>query len=189
MTQRLFIALPIDHRAHDFQAMLGRLRGELTHETGLRWPQAENIHLTLQFIGDTQPADCQRIMEDMDGVVAAHRAFSLTFDRLGTFGKPREPRVLWLGTSFTPPELTALQADIHRALAARRLVDERQTFAAHITLCRIKFIRQLPRFQRVIQNAGPSLRIGQEASEVKLFWSILRPQGPIYQEVKSWKLV
>lgn len=129
MSLRLFtaIALPADLR--------DRLAGLAAGFPGGRRVAAENLHLTLAFIGQVPPAR----LADIDEALAEIRAapFELTLDGVGHFGTARKVRVLWAGVEANPA-LAALQARVCTALRSLRLDIEARAYSPHVTLARFR---------------------------------------------------
>lgn len=128
---RCFIALQPDEAA--------RLRlDELAAEQQRHWPaarrmRAENLHLTLAFIGALEAARARQVAARL----AALRfdPFDWTLDTVGSFGRAR---VLWAGGSDA--RLDALASQARRLLDDLDISYDRKPFVAHVTL-----LRKLPR--------------------------------------------
>jgi 2'-5' RNA ligase len=101
---------------------------------GARWVPAENMHLTLRFIGETPGHRA----EDVDEALAALRArsFAVTLAGIGTFGKGGRTTSLWVGVERNP-QLDHLQNKIEIALQRCGLEPERRRFQPHVTLARL----------------------------------------------------
>ncbi len=126
--QRLFFALWPDG---DTQSALARLaKARLPSGSG-RLIVAQNLHLTLAFLG---PVDAS-FRECAERAAASLRApaFELEFRRLGYW--PR-PRVLWSAPERTPEGLTMLESMLRNVLAACGHEPESRPFRAHMTLAR-----------------------------------------------------
>ncbi len=132
-----------------------------------------NLHLTLAFLGATgaarlaayQAALAELPMPELD----------LLLDRYGYWP---QSRILWLGSSRTPPELYELVAELHRRLRRCGFEPERRAFQAHITLA-----RRFPGPAPVQPPAGP---VRWRSAEVALVESILDRQGARYQVLQRW---
>ena len=63
------------------------------------WVRADNLHLTLRFLGEVEPAALERVREAM--AVAATATAPFTVDSGGWAGFPsgRPPRVVWAGVA------------------------------------------------------------------------------------------
>lgn len=127
---RLFYALPFAQKArHDMEALQSQLfpqleRGRPTHR--------ENLHLTLAFLGDVAPSrvpSLRGILKELQQTPA----FSLCFDRLGTFGG-KQP-VLYLAPQPSPILFT-LEEKLRIALEQHGFFLESRPFTPHVTLIR-----------------------------------------------------
>ena len=126
---RLFIALPVDRAARREIVRLqenlwGCARGGLT--------RPENLHLTLAFLGQTDPGR----LDDLRGAVdrAGAEPLELAFDRLGVFRREGGD-IWWLGMEESRP-LMALQSRLTRELRQAGFPVEDRKFIAHLTLAR-----------------------------------------------------
>ncbi|MBK8964680.1 MAG: RNA 2',3'-cyclic phosphodiesterase [Candidatus Competibacteraceae bacterium] len=124
-TRRLFLALwPEDTVRRDIAALA-------TEVAGRRRIRDANLHLTLVFLGATDAARHAAY----EAALADVRIPALEL-RLDHYGYWPRPRILWLGSSQTPPELYELVADLSRLLRDCGFTPERRAFQAHITLAR-----------------------------------------------------
>ena len=126
---RLFVALPLPEVA---QASLAGLGAGIK---GARWNPAENLHLTLRFIGDVEEPQCDDIAELLPLIEGAR--FILRIRGLGHFGDRRRARVLWAGTEANQA-MNHLQARIEGLLCRAGVAPEGRKFSPHITLARLK---------------------------------------------------
>ena len=121
---RLFLAVNFNEEMlaalEEAQALLQKrgLRG--------RYAPAENLHLTLAFIGEYPDPD--RVLEVMDTVDFS--PFPLTLEGFGRFGD-----LWWAGLAPSEP-LNALVRRLRRALAENDIPFDRKRFSPHITLVR-----------------------------------------------------
>lgn len=151
---------------------------------GVKWTPADQLHLTLRFIGET---DCQgfaTIREALSGL--GRPAFELLPQSLGVFPTPMRPRILWLGFQSNPV-LLELQSDIEQALRSIGLKAETKPFAAHLTLGRCKFPapREIGAFLTKHRDfSAPSF----EVREFRLYSSELSPRGSIYRSEQRYPL-
>lgn len=126
---RLFVALPLPETLRMRLAMLQ------AGVEGARWVPAENLHVTLRFIGDVQEDLCDDIVAALDAVAAP----SLRVDPsgVGHFETGGRPHAIWAGVDRSP-DLVALHEKIDRALVRTGLPPEGRKYAPHITLARVR---------------------------------------------------
>ena len=108
-SQRLFFALLPDEAV---RKQLRRLQKDLSQAGGRPVP-AENLHLTLLFLGDV-PTEKIEAVRDTAADVAGCR-FDLVLDAFGGF-KQHNTRVLWLGPSEQPLELSTLHQSLYEKI-------------------------------------------------------------------------
>jgi 2'-5' RNA ligase len=174
---RLFvaIALPPDLAARASEILPGTL-------PALRRVKAENLHLTLAFLGQT-PDDClPDVVSAAREAAARVRRFRLAFDRAGRFPERGRPRVVWLGISDGEPAVLELGAGVYAGLRSRGLRFDDRPLAPHLTLARVTEDASGPEAKTV----GAALRdlatppLGFEVSEIAVVQSVLSPKGPRY---------
>jgi 2'-5' RNA ligase len=148
------------------------------HLNGLRWLTAEQLHLTLSFIGDVEAAAEDRLHEALSEVRVA--PFFLPLYGVGVFNVRGRPSVAWAGVGKGHPHLFALHRRIQDAVLHAGLEPDLKPFHPHITIARAKGISR--------QALQPFLRKYAEADfgmfEVKsfeLYSSVLAAEGAIHQ--------
>jgi 2'-5' RNA ligase len=161
------------------------LRRAASRVGSFRWVAADNLHLTIRFVGelpDAAVADFVRRFADL-----RFSPFNVAISNTGFFPSAERPRVFWAGLSAGGRELAALGAEVERHCRAAGLAAESRPFSAHLTLARIR-----PRRHQVLQccrdlqrEADEWLPLGMEwqVDQLVLYSSILAPDGPIYEVV------
>lgn len=131
---RLFIAIELPP---EIQTALRMAQASLAgHKLAVRWVDPTGTHLTLKFLGATQPDQVAPITAALEQATRRHRPFGLATAMLGCFPNPRAARVLWLGLSGALPELAALRDDVERSIAPLGFPTEQRPFSPHLTLGR-----------------------------------------------------
>lgn len=144
---RLFFALWPDAAVRDALAAWARA---LHKACGGRMTRPQNVHLTLAFLGETDPARLPALAAAA-GQVAA-RPFELVLDQPGYW---KHNRICWAGASKDPEELTAMVADLRAALAAAQFRFDAKPFVSHVTLVRKgNAPRALPRLAPIVWRAS-----------------------------------
>jgi 2'-5' RNA ligase len=131
---RCFVAVPIDE---ELRAGLSKAVGDLRARDGAdawRWTDAEAWHVTLAFLGATDPGSVPRLSSAVAAVARTHRPFTVVAGGLGAFPGQRRARVLWYGVADPRGELRRLAGDAARAVG---LPDE-DRFRGHLTLARAR---------------------------------------------------
>jgi RNA 2',3'-cyclic 3'-phosphodiesterase len=134
---RLFVALEISPAVRDqFAALLNELRALESKSSAKkpRWVRAENLHITLKFIGHIEPARLDPIRAHL-ATVRSEAPLHLRFRGLGLFPNPRRPRILWAGIAASE-NLASLAGDVDASLAKLGIPAEERAFTPHLTLAR-----------------------------------------------------
>lgn len=165
---RLFIAI---RPGEEMLAALTGLQDALMRR-GLRgsFTPAENLHLTLAFIGEWPDPDA--VLDAMEA--AAFSPFSLRLEGIGQFGG------LWWAGLGGSEELNALARRLRRALAEAGIPFDRKKFTPHITLVR--------RAVWDAKNGIPTARVpnaGTAVTRLSLMRSDRGKSGMIYTEIGS----
>ena len=170
---RLFFALwpPVA-----LQAKLMQHAARLSLSPGARPVVAENLHLTLAFLGSVATARLADIEAVARGVSFA--PFQFVLDTQGAF--PRAGSV-WLGLTHTPAALSDLVARLRIGLTEMGLPGEARAFHPHVTLARSReHMRPLPVRAAIAPLVWP-------VDTFRLVQSQTLAQGPIYRQVAEFK--
>ena len=145
---------------------------------GLAWVRAENLHLTLRFLGDLEPAALERVREAVQAAATAMDPFTVALGGLGGFPSPRAPRVVWAGVVTGGEGLRALHAALEAALVARGIPGEGRAFHPHVTLARARDPRGAGGLGEAL---GPDPGFGEvRVMALHLMRSELDPRGARY---------
>lgn len=126
---RLFFGLEIP--AH-IKARLLKVRAEVP---GARWQSAEQMHITLLFLGDVEEERLPAVCEAARHIPLA--PFELSVTGLGCFGQSCAPRNLWAGVQPVAP-VASLHGVIKGQMASLGFTTESRAFRPHITLSRFR---------------------------------------------------
>jgi RNA 2',3'-cyclic 3'-phosphodiesterase len=105
----------------DLAMDLSMLRGGIS---GARWIEAENYHLTLRFIGDTDDSTVREIHATLEKI--RRPPFTVTIEELGSFGGAK-PRALVARAKPAAP-LVELQAQQERFMRRIGIAPEPRKF-------------------------------------------------------------
>jgi len=150
---------------------------------GFRWVPAENLHLTLVFLGWVAPDDVRTVGSALEVAVAASDPFTARLGGAGRFPDRGKARVLWVGFSAGVERLAAL-AELARGALSDRVTDARP-FRPHITVARAKQSIRLG--ARALDAAAPLDR-DVAVGAVTLFRSYLGSPHPRYEAIARFGL-
>jgi len=182
---RLFVALDLPTIV---RAALARLIAELAPKSrGARWVKAENLHVTLKFIGHVESANLRPI-ENALATLHSAEAVSLDFRGIGFFPNEYHPRVVWCGVQASP-NLAALATDIDRAFEPLGIEREARPYVPHLTLARFKTEEGVKDLVDAA-NAMKSYDFGAaRETNFHLYESLLKPSGAQYNRLASYPIV
>lgn len=128
--KRLFVAIDLPAIVKD---SLVRLDPQIR---GVRWLPAEQMHLTLSFLGLVE----QRTEEKLRDKLSAIRwsAFFLPLTGVGTFPSRGRPNIIWVGVGTGHPHLFQLHKRVQDAALAAGLEPDLRPWHPHITLARCR---------------------------------------------------
>jgi RNA 2',3'-cyclic 3'-phosphodiesterase len=155
----------------------------------VRWVKPDNIHLTIVFLGDVREGDISAIVREIEQVCCGFHPFDIYLKGLGLFPDRRRPRVLWAGYDGDIERMESLRDVLHERLIPFEIKAEKRQFKPHLTLGRFRNPGKGNLNLDEILNLHGSLSSPSfQMSELVLFKSELRPQGPEYTRLESWPL-
>jgi len=180
---RAFVGVPVD------KAVAARIYAVRTAfgDGAVRWIPAENLHLTLKFLGNVEEAQVASIRSVLREALAGAVAVPVTAAGLGVFPDARRPRVLWVGLAGR--ELARLAGRVEGALEPLGFENAATAFRPHATIgrwrrpeLRGKDLRE--ELARWRDREFGTFRI----DEVTLFRSVLQPVGAVYTALEVFPL-
>lgn len=149
---------------------------------GVRWVEAEQLHLTLLFLGNVPAERLAPLCRALAAVSVA--AFSLSLAGLGSFPARQAPRVLWIGLE-RQPLLADLATAIREAVASCELPVEDKPFSPHLTLGRVRE-PALCRLHSWLQQSCDQQQF--RVQEFVLLSSRLTPRGASHKLLQTFTL-
>jgi len=142
----------------------------------VRWIDADNIHLTLRFLGNSSV----NVIADLCAVLRSRLVFDvITYEinEIAVFPSPSRPAVIAALVPATD-ELTRLATELEEIVSGFGYRPQRKGFRGHLTLARCR--RGFPRDSSIHYLIEP---ISGSAAEIVLYHSDTRPAGAVYQEL------
>lgn len=146
---RTFIALEMNE---GLQRHLSEIISQMAQALPrLRWVDPSGIHLTLAFLGELDDTQLEKAVQATEIAAKQVSPFRYRLDKAGTFGPPRQPRVIWVGIDEPTGTLTRLHQILRGELELHGFQTETRPFSPHLTLSRIKAPLQ-PAEQQTLQR-------------------------------------
>jgi RNA 2',3'-cyclic 3'-phosphodiesterase len=174
---RLFIAVPLPPAAAD--ALWTALAEMRRRHAGARWIPADQLHLTLVFLGATDPAAVPRLAAQIDRAARAVSAFTASIGRGG--GRPADHRggVAWMRLAAGDRQVAALARAVDDALGGGAYT-ERQPMS-HVTVAR----RAERRLIDDLRAASSGIDVSWQVERVVLYRSHTGPAGARYEALAA----
>ena len=171
---RVFFAIELDGPARRAVADVSSVLRARPGGDAVRWVRPENLHVTLRFLGDIDPARVASLAAHVRAQTAALAPFALRLGALASFPPGRRPRVVVLELAPGEP-LAALAEAVERGVVAAGCAPEPRAFRGHLTLGRVREGRTPP---ALVALAVPPAIF--DVTESVLFASELHPSGSRY---------
>jgi 2'-5' RNA ligase len=178
---RLFVAVDLDEAVRRAAGRLARTLRERLEQAGsysVSWVASDNLHLTLQFLGEVDDRAGAAVTSAM-ATPFAQPPFDLELAGVGTFPPGGPARVLWFGISAGAAALDQLSTEVDARLRPLGFPREDRGFRAHLTVARFRTPAP-PRVRDLttLTSAGPIGRC--QVQHVTLYQSHLSPKGATY---------
>lgn len=168
-----------------FKQAFQQLKNQLKDEK-INWVTPDNLHLTLQFLGEINRNEIntlKRVFKLINFVTP----FTMQMAGIHLFGNLKNPRLLYTEIQ-AGPELFDLVRVTDGKLNEINLYSRDKKFKPHITLGRIKFIKDSERFEEILSYSQKNFFQQTVCSEFILYESILKPSGPDYIPLEKFRL-
>lgn len=178
---RAFFALKPDDEA--IQQLLDRIESlkRKGWERLARFTTAENLHLTLRFLGEVETETLDKLREGARSIAAEIPEFDYEIGAAILF--PRVSRARVIVTKVEAQEsLRELNRQLEQNAVECGLPEEQWSFKPHVTLARLKQGMNRPNLPSY------SAPIHQRATEVVLYQSTLSSEGAKYEAIETYPL-
>ena len=140
-TWRCFVAVPVASRLRaDLQAAVAQWKAR-PDAPDLRWTDPDGWHVTLAFLGATDPSDVPDLVSALRSAAERMAAFRLETGGVGAFPRPGAAQAIWYGLSDPNHRLANLAARVQAAVLPYAAPAR---FRAHLTLARSRARRGEP---------------------------------------------
>lgn len=185
---RLFIAIPLS------KYLRKELEGYVKQYAGVqdvRWTAVQNLHITVQFLGEVDEQDIPSLVEKLDSLAQKIESFQITFQDISFAPPNKEPRMIW--ANFTEKgqysKLVYAVSEAADEFIPHNLHDEqvmRKARHPHITLARFKdpnTARSLEIIPLIVKK--DTINVGS----FELWESTLTPNGPQYRVARKYRFL
>src|SRR3989344_816820 len=154
-----------------------------------KWTAKDNLHITLEFLGDLTDEELGNVCKVAGEVSKRHKIFSINLNKI-LYGPPKKipPRMVWVEGEKSD-ELADLKEDLQECLLEEiKFRPDGKGFTPHITLARISEweFRKIEPEERPEISENIDLTFTVESIEV--MESELKRGGPVYSILESHNL-
>lgn len=173
---RLFLAIPLPF---DLRKSIESRGKELTQE-GLTPLRAENMHVTLKFLGECSESKVDEIKTKLAAISSPK--FTCSLRGVGVFPNETYVRVVWVGIE-SEGKLEKLVENVCANLPG---IGKDERFSAHMTIARVK---QKPDLHSFLSKYK-SVEFGSfEADRIDLIESVLGHFGSTYRTLAEFMFI
>ncbi len=181
---RAFIAIEVSDEVRDnllkAQERIGNKAAKI------KFVERENFHVTLKFLGEIDEATAEEVKKSLTEIAKRHKKHRVRVKGIGVFPNPSYVRVIWAGIE-NDEGIRAIAADVEKEM--RRLGFKKdKDFVAHITIGRVKFVRDKLELAMALKDLANEDFGEFEVNAIELKKSTLTPRGPIYETVARFEL-
>lgn len=179
---RLFIALDLPKEVKTYLSQI--IEDMKSKGANIKWVTADNIHLTMKFLGNTEPSKVDLIKNALNNTIKITKPIETNLSILGGFPNLNKPRVIWIDIEKNRELIIRTAKDIETSLTDVGFETENKKFTPHLTLGRVKDLQNFEILDSYLQNLQlkPFDFIFESLSLIK---STLTQQGPIYKKLHT----
>jgi RNA 2',3'-cyclic 3'-phosphodiesterase len=184
---RLFTAVDIDSscRKRVLSAIQELKECGYFDEEHVKWVEKENMHITLNFLGDSDETQIPDICRLMDAAAAETPVFDMSVEGLGQFGRGR---VIFADLVSGEEHLRNLHRKLTERLQNIGFSSPQKPYKGHLTLCRARK-KQIKKQALEVLEGVRNKNFGLfSVFFINLYSSRLTSAGPEYTLIHSSRL-
>jgi RNA 2',3'-cyclic 3'-phosphodiesterase len=149
----------------------------------LKSVDADNLHVTLKFLGNTDINLIPEIHSLVEQAARSRNPCVVKVEGLGVFPHVQRPNVVWAGLEGAET-LAAIAAELETGLERYGFARESRPFVPHLTLARVK--ARPPESLRALLSHNGKTHFGSATiDQIELIRSEPGPEGPKYTVLAS----
>ncbi len=150
-----------------------------------KWVEPQNLHITLQFLGDITREQSVGVLKNLQTIADKYSPFKVAYKSLGVFPDRKRPRILWMGVSKGENVLKKLAKEVSNLNRKAGIRADSKPFHPHVTVCRIKDVDR-KKFSGFLNKYRNTHFGDEEVKSIALIASSLSSIGPIYTVVEEF---
>jgi len=178
MSARTFLALDVDAAV---RTRLARIVADLCIDGArVRCVAAENIHLTLNFLGDVADDMLNDVCLAVADVATAAEPLDFAIRRVRCMPPRGQPKIIWVDADNEGGQLIELQQALTDAMSALGFRPDHRKYHPHVTIARVRYARAPDALRLAIEPYADADFAAQQARHVTTYTSVLAAGGPAY---------
>lgn len=185
MTTRTFLALNVDEAVRrGIRRLSGEIAERLDPADKVSWVHDENLHVTLNFLGNVPDDILADVCQAAIDVAADMEPFDFHIRNVAAVPEQgRQLRVIWLDIEEPSGVLADLQQALTDAMVDLGMRQEERVYRPHLTLARVKYTNNADALRRVVGEFAPADFGTQFADEVVVYSSVRAREGVVYAPI------
>lgn len=185
---RVFIAINLPQ---DIKKVLAKYQ-EKFPEIPAKWVDKNNLHITLEFLGDLTDIEIADVCKITNEIAKTHNSFSIDLNKV-SYGptelkENKVPKFVWT-KGDTSKDLLRLKNDLQKnLLEAVRFRPDGKNFSPHITLARIKEWEFKKMDLEEIPEINEEINLMFTVESIEVMESELKKGGPQHTILESCEL-
>lgn len=171
---RLFTGIELDNGVKSSIAALYHRFDR--HKEILKFTPKENLHITLNFIGDVFEDKTALAVKAVEEAVMKHEIFFASSTTVNCFGSQKYARVIWANIERHAQRVSGIQESLKINLEASGFEQEKRVYTPHITIARCK---EGVNIARLLPDIKFDFKI--KISKIALFKSTLESRGAVHE--------
>ena len=157
----------------------------------MRWVSAGHFHITLKFLGEVENKRLLEAQRALSALAGRFEPFDFTVSGIGAFPDFERAQVFWAGIAEGAETLGRLAAETEKEFQAIGFPKETRPFHAHVTLGRVRSLKNNESLQKMIsvmKQEERSQGFRGRAGRFSFYKSTLTPEGPVYEVLSRHEL-
>lgn len=181
---RAFISINL---SSEIKETIGKLISSLSKiKPNERFIKADNLHITLKFLGETQIQKIEDIYLSISNQLKGYGGFQCSIKGMGGFPNIKSPKIVWIGVEKNR-EIEQLFNQIEMVCESFGFAKETRVFSPHITIVRLRDSVDDNFKSQILKNSETSWGT-MDVGSVEIMKSTLTPQGAEYEIFKKINL-
>jgi 2'-5' RNA ligase len=189
--KRVFIAINLDSEIKEYIAKVQERIEQLSDNLHgkMKLVEKENLHISLKFLGNLNSMAIEKTKEVLQRVSQQYQPFVMDLSKnIGMFPNFKRPRVIWIGVGKGNNKIIEIYQALENELKAESFYQTENNFSVHITLARIKYIKNSQKMFDYLKTIEID-NLSQKVLSIDLMESCLTNEGPIYYVLKHFPLL